>query len=180
MRNPLEGLGLEIAPTTHDLPLAQGVVLRFRTPTALDVTLARSRLAEVLGPASALADAAARYGLPRAEFAILVDPAEWEGVGAFLLGVELANLVVTAIERLDGEGEAARLLSVPPTLEVLSWLLRQEGNLNAFLKATDAAAGSLIQPKKERAPSPNGSSGAAARTATDAAAPPPPAPGAKR
>lgn len=179
MHNPLEELGLQVSPASHDLDLAQGVVLRFRTPTALDVTLARTRLAEVLSPAAGLAAAGERYGLPRAEFGILVDPDQWEGVGAALYAIELAALIVTAVERREGEGEAARSWSTAPTVEVLAWLLRQEGNLNAFLKATDNAAGSLIQPKKERAPSPIGSSGAAARTVTDAAPPAPPAPGAK-
>lgn len=179
MHNPLEELGLQVSPASHELDLAQGVVLRYRTPSSLDTTLARTRLAEVLAPASGLAAAAARYGLPREEFGILVDPDQWEGVGAALYAIELAVLIVTGVERRAGEGDAARSWSTAPTVEVLAWLLRQEGNLDAFLKATDAAGRSLIQPKKERAPSPNGSSGAAARTATDAAPPAPPAPGAR-
>lgn len=179
MRNPLEGLGLEVAPAAHDLSLSHGVTLRYRTPTALDVTLARTRVAEVLGPASGLAGAAARYNLPLSDFGILADPDEWEGVGAALFAIELAVLIVTAVWRVEGDGETARRWEVAPDVAVLSWLLRQKGALDAFLKATDTASGSLIQPKKEHAPSPNGSSAAAARTAKDASAPARPAPGAK-
>lgn len=179
MHNPLDALGLDVAPTHHDLALGHGVTLRFRTPTALDTTLARSRLGEVLAPASALSAAAARYGLPRSDFGVLADPEQWEGVAAALFGIELAVLIVTAVDRRAVEAGEERVWSVAPDVTVLSWLLRQQGNLDAFLKATEAAGGSLIQPKKEPAPSLNGCSAAGARTATAAPAPAPPAPGAK-
>lgn len=148
----LDALGLECGPAEHDIALADGVTVTVRTPTSLDTTRATRAIAEVLQPARGLAAAVKRYGLPAEEWGAAADPDLWEGIGAYLHAVELAAIIGLKVERVEAEGDARRVWSVAPSAEVFAWLLRQKGNLAAFMKATDQAGSELIRPKKPPAP----------------------------
>ncbi|MDP1738915.1 MAG: hypothetical protein Q8L23_15920 [Caulobacter sp.] len=161
----LDQLGLAADTAARTVDLAHGIRLTFRPPTSLDFTRAGQRAAASLEAAAALKSAIDRYGLSKSDLADLADPEIWEGASAFITSVELALLIVTAVERRTGDGESLQVWSVAPSAEALSTVLRHEGSLTAFMKATQAAGEELIQPKKECAPSPGGFGPAAARTA---------------
>lgn len=159
----LAQLGLELAPTEHELALSQGIRVRYRTPTAIDCSMARHRVAECLESARGVAAAMGRYGIAKYEWGVLLDPDHWEGMGSYLFAIELGCIVVQVVERRGDQPD--QVWSVAPDPRVMAFVLGQKGHLDAFLKATDEAAGSLIRPKKGPAPSPTGSSAAAAHTA---------------
>lgn len=161
----LAGLGLVAGDWAGVVDLADGVKLTARAPTALDWSRARARIADVFDPLDRLRAASARYGMTADDRGALADPATWEGISEYCLMVEIADLVVSAINRTDAVG---RTFALAPSSTALAALLRRGDNLDRFTIKMREAERELLVPKKEPAPSPDGFGAAAGTIAPDA------------
>ena len=141
----LDALGLQANLDPMRCELADGVVLTMRPPVADDHCAAKAAVAEVLGAQNAMARAAAHYGWNGQAQVAMADPAIWETRVERCLHVELAALVVTAIEReVDGE-----TLSVPPSVAAFNQLFMMGDNLDRFVDKVRTTSRAVIAAKKD-------------------------------
>lgn len=146
MRKPdkeaLAALGLVVDDEPRDVELNEGVVFTMRPPDSQDWGRARSRVARIVESRDAIVQAAKTYGWSGQDVrSVIEDSDTWEIAFAHMLYSELAVEIVSGVR--------SRTASVEATREVISPLLRREGNLTLFRKAADEASEGLIRAKKE-------------------------------
>lgn len=163
-------LGLQFVREPKTVELANGVLLTYLPPTSVETTQARHTASSLFEANDRLVRAAQRYGWSAEDVRTAIRPDSWEGVAQLAFAIELACLIVSAIDRAER--------SVAPDVTAFRHLFRVEANLVTFLDAITDAQRDLIRAKKEPPPSPDGSGPGAAKSAPDASGSNDPAPAA--